>query len=367
MVVDGVGRVGLTSTVRRLHPEEQVTLEMLEGWRNQQLSRNLQFATIDQRLRYVQRFLNQTNEYPWQWTPGLVDDYFGDLRSMKKLSHSSLRSHQSALRQFSDYVCDPAYGWDRLCIELFGTHPVQVFFEWNTAPHVQENEGRPSKRPFTKKELQLFLDHADEQVSVAASSGKKGWQAAFRDSVMFKVAYSYGLRFNELRHLQTVDFASNPHAKRFGAFGVLKVRYGKAKRASPPKPRTVLTVFDWTPGIIKEWLTSGRDPHAGLDLFPSERGGLIVESTLLRRLRRYCDELALDPELDLHSLRRSYVTHLIEDGWDPLFVKDQVGHEYASTTGIYTFVSNDFRNKTLKNALDQTIRESLESGAERNR
>jgi site-specific recombinase XerD len=39
--------------------------------------------------------------------------------------------------------------------------------------------------------------------------------------------------------------------------------------------------------------------------------------------------------LDFHSLRRSYVTHLIEDGWDPFFVQQQVGHEHASTTSIY--------------------------------
>ncbi len=38
---------------------------------------------------------------------------------------------------------------------------------------------------------------------------------------MFKIAYSYGLRFNELSHLQTVDFARNPHAKEFGKFGLV--------------------------------------------------------------------------------------------------------------------------------------------------
>ena len=42
------------------------------------------------------------------------------------------------------------------------------------------------------------------------------------------------------------------------------------------------------------------------------------------------------PAADLHSLRRSYVTHLIEAGWDPLFVQQQAGHEHASTTAIYT-------------------------------
>jgi site-specific recombinase XerD len=55
------------------------------------------------------------------------------------------------------------------------------------------------------------------------------------------------------------------------------------------------------------------------------------------------------------SLRRSYITHLIEDGWDPLFVQQQVGHEHASTTAIYTCVSSDFRTRTLRRALDATL------------
>jgi integrase len=115
---------------------------------------------------------------------------------------------------------------------------------------VQEFEGRPSKRPFTREELQKLFDHADDEVELIEASGKKGWQAAYRDAVMLKVAYSYGLRFNELRHLQTVDFATNPHARKFGRFGVCKVRFGKSRRASPPKPRSVLTVFDWPVPMI---------------------------------------------------------------------------------------------------------------------
>jgi hypothetical protein len=49
---------------------------------------------------------------------------------------------------------------------------------------------------------------------------------------MFKLAYSYGLRFNELRHLQTVDSPANGHAGEFGDYGVAQVRYGKAKKGS---------------------------------------------------------------------------------------------------------------------------------------
>jgi len=38
---------------------------------------------------------------------------------------------------------------------------------------------------------------ADDQVALVAASGRKGWLPAYRDAVMFKIAYSYGLRCNE--------------------------------------------------------------------------------------------------------------------------------------------------------------------------
>jgi len=45
------------------------------------------------------------------------------------------------------------------------------------------------------------------------------------------------------------------------------------------------------------------------------------------------------------------VSHLIEDGTDPLFVQQQVGHSWASTTAVYTTVGADARNRMLKAAL----------------
>lgn len=99
--------------------------------------------------------------------------------------------------------------------------------------------------------------------------------------------------------------------------------------------------------------------HAGLDLFPSERGTLVSETALNARFCRYRGQLGLDSALDMHSFRRSYTTHLIEAGFDPLFVQKQLGHEHASTTAIYEFVTDDFRRTTLRHALDDNIAEAL--------
>ncbi len=49
--------------------------------------------------------------------------------------------------------------------------------------------------------------------------------------------------------------------------------------------------------------------------------------------------------------RRPYITHLIEFGYPERFAQDQAGHSYASTTAIYTGVSDEFRNRLLVKAL----------------
>ena len=75
----------------------------------------------------------------------------------------------------------------------------------------------------------------------------------------------------------------------------------------------------------------------------------------------------MDVGLDFHGLRRSYVTHLIEAGRDPLFVQFQCGHEHASTTSLYTCVSSDFRTRTVRRALDETLAAAMGQPGRRSR
>ena len=72
----------------------------------------------------------------------------------------------------------------------------------------------------------------------------------------------------------------------------------------------------------------------------TERGGRIKAAEVTERFAEYRDERRAGVGADSpHALRHSYVTHLIEDGFDELFVRMQVGHRYASTTALYTGVS----------------------------
>lgn len=355
----GAAVLHLVDGVALLRPEEQVFAAMLDGWRAQQLARNLAFGTIEKRLAVVRAFAAHADALPWAWRPQLLDEWLGDLRSVRRLRRTTIRNYASAVAAFCAFVTDPAYGWAAECVRRFGSHPVQIVHRWNTAVHAQDVEGDPRRRAFTIDELQGLFDHADEQVARVRAAGRKGWLGLFRDATLFKVAYGYGLRRTEVTMLDVADFGTNPHAKEFGEYGVCRVRFGKARTGSAPKPRSVLTVWPWTAEVIAQWVSDVRllmpEAAGSPALWPSERGGRITVNAVNRRLAEYRTALGLPDGLDFHSLRRSYVTHLIEGGWDPLFVQQQVGHEHASTTAIYTCVSSDFRTRTLRRALDATM------------
>src|SRR5664280_2804754 len=164
-----------------LAPEEAVLEAMLKGWVAQQRSRLLVSTTVEQRVLLVRRLVSFSNDYPWRWSSGDVEEWTTSLVS-KGLSYSTIRNYQQSVQSFCGYVTDRRYGWDEVCEQRFGTHPVQVFHEWNTAEHRTEVEARPGNRPLSREELQTFFDYCDERVSTVRTTGRKGWLAAFRDA-----------------------------------------------------------------------------------------------------------------------------------------------------------------------------------------
>jgi site-specific recombinase XerD len=333
-----------------LRPEPALFDAMLQGWRRQQAARRLSGPLVEGRVRLVRRFAAFTGAWPWQWTPEQVEQWVAS----GGWAHSTIRSYEGALAVFLDYVCDPRYGWIAECEQQAGVRPVQVCHEGNTAVHAAEYEGRPERRPLTRAELQAFLDAADDHVERAAGSRRKGWLAAFRDATLFKVVYGWGLRRREAAMLDVADFAPSPAVPEFGALGVCHVWYGKAMRGSPPRRRAVAAVMPWAVQALAPYIDEVRPrygAHAHPALWLTERGERISPRSVDERFAAWRKAAGLPRELSVHCLRHSYVSHLIEDGADPLFVQFQAGHSWASTTATYTTVGQDARNRMLRAAL----------------
>jgi len=114
--------------------------------------------------------------------------------------------------------------------------------------------------------------------------------------------------------------------------------------------------FDWnTPRHTSDdGVPPGRptaQPHCGPANGPiGSRWAAIGDSFAAAR-----DAVGLPKELGLHCLRHSYITHLIEAGYDPAFVQTHAGHAYASVTSVYTSVGDDFKQKTIQTMIARRI------------
>jgi site-specific recombinase XerD len=316
----------------------------------------LREETVGKREGLVRGFMAFVEDYPWAWSPRHMDEWSLHLTAERHLAPSTIRNYQCTLRLFSEFLIDGRYGWVVACEREFGpgNHPVAIVHEWNTVAHLNDYEGNPEARPFTRAELQRFLDYADDQVERAVRAKRKGALAAYRDATLFKVMYGWGLRRTEASKLDVVDWGRNPAAPEFGGYGMLHVRYGKAKRGQPPRRRNVVSVMGWAVEAVRDYVENVRPRFGCADhpaLWVTERGGRIKPAEINARFVAYRNALGLPAALVPHSIRHSYVSHLTEDGVDRRFIQVNVGHEVDSSTAIYTHVSDDFMNTALRRAL----------------
>ncbi|WP_325098023.1 hypothetical protein [Nocardia gipuzkoensis] len=217
---EGSARMVLASGVALLRPDEAVFEAMLTGWTRQQIGgRGLGRSCVDGRVGVVRRFVAYSNEYPWQWTSAMVDEWMTHLVSELHRAKTTVQGTQQALRMFCDFLLDPRYGWVAECEERFGTHPVQVCHEDNTTSHLLDYQGDSRRRPLTREELQTLFDYIDSRVEFALRRKRKGALTAYRDSTLFKTVYGWGLRRTEASRLDTVDCIATPKHENSGGSG----------------------------------------------------------------------------------------------------------------------------------------------------
>jgi hypothetical protein len=183
----------LAPGVTHLHPEDTMVRAMVSGWAKQQLGGRLcDVRTVKTRASEVRAFIEFSGAYPWGWTSRMMDEWSAHLVGELQRAKSTIRQKQGAVRMFCDYITSAYYDWPAQCEAWFGAHPVQVCHEWNTVAHLVDYEGDPGRRPFTRQEMQDFLDCADDRVERARKSRRKGTLAAYRDATMFKTMYGWG-------------------------------------------------------------------------------------------------------------------------------------------------------------------------------
>jgi integrase/recombinase XerC/integrase/recombinase XerD len=148
-----------------------------------------------------------------------------------------------------------------------------------------------------------------------------------RDRAMLELAYSCGLRAEEVVNLDTdsADFEGER----------LRVE-GKGGRTR------FVPIGEPAQQALRRYLERGRGTLVGVSpepaLLVSKSGRRLHPSDVRRRLERWVREAAIAGGVSPHALRHSFATHLLEGGADLRSIQELLGHSSLSTTQIYTRV-----------------------------
>ncbi|HEU5250094.1 MAG TPA: integron integrase [Thermoanaerobaculia bacterium] len=116
------------------------------------------------------------------------------------------------------------------------------------------------------------------------------------------------------------------------------------------------------PGSEKDWgwhwvfpaEHRSKDPRTG-----AERRHHMHESVIQRAVRQAVVDIGVSRRASCHTLRHSFATHLIEDGYDIRTIQELLGHKDVKTTMIYTHVLNRPGTLGVRSPADVLWRPSL--------
>ena len=269
---------------------------------------------------------------------------FHDKRHPKDMGAAEIRAFLSYLATHEHVAASTQNGALNALLFLYRSVLPQPF------PHLEhiERAKRPRRLPtvFTRDEVHAVLTRLTGMPHLMAS-----------------LLYGAGLRLMECVPLRVkdVDFPSHYITVRDGKGAQDRVTMLPQSLAEPLQQHLARVQLvheeDHLAGYGEVYLPYAldrKDPHAGTAwiwqyVFPAskraidprsgvERRHHVSEAVLQRAVKEALQRAGIPKRGSCHTLRHSFATHLLEDGYDIRTVQELLGHKDVSTTMVYTHV-----------------------------
>jgi integron integrase len=307
-------------------------------------------ARLREQVREVMRFYHysiRTEEAYWQWIRRFI--FFHDKRHPKEMAEEEVSAFLSHLTMNEGVA--RATQQQALNALVFLYRDV-LLKRLGNLPDMKRS-ARPPRLPEV-----LSRDEVKKVLACAAA----GYQLPLR------LLYGTGARLLEILRLRVkdVDFERNQIVVRGGKGNKDRVtilpeslkgqlrahlekwrlehqRESEAGRGATSLPDGVARKH---PGAAKEWIWQFVFPAANLSRVPTAREDAspillrhhLHEDNLQRAMKAAVNRAVLAKNATCHTLRHSFATHLLENGYDIRTVQDLLGHKDVATTQIYTHV-----------------------------
>jgi len=197
------------------------------------------------------------------------------------------------------------------------------------------------ENPFTlltqpKKELRIPKFFYQEEMEKLFEVCEGQNPLDIRNKALLEMLYSTGIRVSECANIQLKDIDFD--------FDAIIVK-GKGK-----KERIVL-FGSFAHNAIQNYINFARNqlmqnaiPHH--HLFVNYKGTPLTVRGIRHILNSLIEKAALTGKMHPHMLRHTFATHLLNNGADIRTVQELLGHEYLSSTQVYTHVTKEHLKKT---------------------
>ena len=198
---------------------------------------------------------------------------------------------------------------------------------------IKKNFADGIRSPKVSKNLPEILQHSDIDLLANSNTKKESFyknkDLLIRDTAIFELFYSSGLRLSELADIKYSDINFNESVLRITG-------KGNKTRMVPIGKKAVSAINLWEDA-------KNKYKKANTDfLFIGLNGNKMSPRNIQLRMNTLAKASGLEQKLYPHKLRHTVATHLLESSGNIRAVQEFLGHENISTTQIYTHLDNQY-------------------------